>query len=339
MPGEVERVDPPDPVVASAPPNPPQSALRSIFIGPRGLRAGWKVLLFVLLFVAVTLLLRPLSRLHGKLNPKLPVPPVTAFLSEFPTTLAVLIATAIMANWIDRKPWDYFGMPVRHAFRSKFWIGAAIGLGALALQLETMHVCGWFDYGTIQLHGAAIVTNGLIWALMFLCVGITEEGTLRGYVQRVTTDGLSRLPGSWSFWTAALIFSVVFALGHTGNPGENKLGIVMVFIDGMLMCFSLWRTGDLWFAIGSHAAWDWGQTFLFGTPNSGFRGQHALMNPSFHGPTLLAGGTDGPEGSLLVLISELLIFVLVAIIYRRRKFPLITDDDPQPTAPHSAEVS
>ena len=53
--------------------------------------------------------------------------------------------------------------------------------------------------------------------------------------------------------------------------------------------------------------------------------QHALMNPTFHGPTLLAGGTDGPEGSVLVLLSESLIFVLVAIIYRKRKFPLITD--------------
>src|SRR5215469_748558 len=67
------------------------------------------------------------------------------------------------------------------------------------------------------------------------------------------------------------------------------------------------------------------QTFLFGTPNSGLHGQHALMNPSFHGPTLLAGGTDGPEGSVLVLLSEALIVVLIAIIYRRRRFPLITD--------------
>ena len=53
--------------------------------------------------------------------------------------------------------------------------------------------------------------------------------------------------------------------------------------------------------------------------------QHVLMNPAFHGPTLLAGGTDGPEGSVLVVLSEALIIVLVAIIYRQRKFPLITD--------------
>jgi len=44
-------------------------------------------------------------------------------------------------------------MPLRNAFRSSFWIGAAIGLGVLALQLEIMHLCRWFDYGTVQLNG------------------------------------------------------------------------------------------------------------------------------------------------------------------------------------------
>jgi uncharacterized protein len=204
-------------------------------------------------------------------------------------------------------------------------IGAASGIGLLALQLEVMNACGWFDYGTVQLHGSAIVEYGLIWVFMFLFVGINEEGTLRGYVQRVTTDGLSFLPGNWSFWASTMLFSILFAAAHLGNPGENKFGLVMVFIDGIVMCFSLWRTGDLWFAIGNHAAWDWGQTFLFGTPNSGLHGEHALMNPAFHGPALLAGATDGPEGSVLVLLSEALIAVLVSVIYRKRKFPLITD--------------
>ena len=131
-----------------------------------------------------------------------------------------------------------------------------------------------------------------------------------------------RMPGSWSFWTSAVLFSIIFAATHLFNPGENKFGIVMVFVDGMAMCFSLWRTGDLWFAIGNHAAWDWGETFVFGTRDSGLRGHHALLNPSFHGPATFSGGTDGREGSVLALLSGALIVVLIAIIYRARKFPL-----------------
>ena len=86
------------------------------------------------------------------------------------------------------------------------------------LQLEILHVCGWFDYGKVQLHAGEIVAYGLVWAVMFLCVGTNEEGTLRGYVQRVTTDGLSVLPGSWSFWASAVLFSMLFDPGHLSNP-------------------------------------------------------------------------------------------------------------------------
>lgn len=313
-----------------APPAPPQHNLfYRIFVGPRGVRAGWKVLLFFLIFAGVGFCFRPLIKMMGDVDTHAPLPPSIALLNEFLTMVDVLLSTWIMAKFIDRKPFGYFGMPLRNALRSTFWTGALVGLGALALQLELMHLGGWFDFGTVQLHGADIVTYGASWLAVFFCVGITEEGVLRGYVQRVTTDGLSRLPGGWSFWTSALIFSVMFGAGHLGNPGENKFGIVMVFADGLAMCFSLWRTGDLWFAIGNHAAWDWGETFLFGTPNSGFHGQHALMNPVFHGPTLLAGGTDGPEGSVLALLSEAIFIVSVAVIYRRRKFRLLRDEEKQ----------
>ena len=47
------------------------------------------------------------------------------------------------------------------------------------------------------------------------------------------------------------------------------------------------------------------------------------MNPI--SPTLLTGGTDGPEASVLVLLSEALFLLLIAIIYRGRRYPLICD--------------
>lgn len=309
----------------ASPPPPQRSLLYRIFVGPHGLRAGWKDAIFFLLFALVAFALHPLANMHGTLNPKLPMPARAALLDELTLVLAVLIATAIMAKRIDRKAWGYFGMPLRNALRSNFWIGAAIGLGALTLQLEIMHRAGWFDFGAIELHGMAVFKYGGIWALMFFFTGVTEEGLLRGYAQRVTSDGLSGLRGGWSFWVSALIFSLLFGAGHLGNPGENKFGIFMVFVDGMTMCFSLWCTGDLWFAIGNHAAWDWGQSFLFGTPDSGVFFQHSLMHSSFHGPLLMSGGTDGPEGSVLVLLSEAIFVALIAVIYRKRRFPLITD--------------
>jgi hypothetical protein len=65
-----------------------------------------------------------LAKLSGKINPKLPLPPGPMLFRQFLQGFAVLIATGIMAMFIDRKPWGYFGMPIRNAFRSSFWIGA-----------------------------------------------------------------------------------------------------------------------------------------------------------------------------------------------------------------------
>ena len=324
---EVQSLDA-QPLAPPAEP-PRRSLLYRAFVGPRGVRAGWKLVLFFLIFAGIAMALRPIIRLLPKVSADLPITPGRALLTEFLGMTAVLLATGVMAKLIDRRPWGYFGIPLQNGLRSTFWIGSAAGLGALALQLQLMHLAGWFDFGTLQLRGPEIVTYGAIWAVMFFFVGVTEEGLLRGYVQRVTTDGLSRLPGGWSFWASAVLFSLVFASGHLSNPGENKFGIVMVLIDGMVMCFSLWRTGDLWFAIGNHAAWDWGQTFLFGTANSGFHGANALMSSSFHGPLLLSGGTDGPEGSVLVLLSEALFIVVIAVVFRRRKYPLLRDSSQQ----------
>jgi membrane protease YdiL (CAAX protease family) len=325
----VDPILPAELTVPAPPPPPPEpSALRKVFLGPQGLRAGWKyaifmVVLFALIFLFSTLVVMVLGKpeRHQPLQLKL------QFAFEVFEAVAALLATGIMAKLIDKRKWGYFGLPLNRAFSSEFWTGAVLGFGALAFQLELMHLGGWFDFGTIVLHGSDVLRWGAFWGLFFLCTGFFEEGMLRGYPQRVLTNGMG-------FWPSALVLSTLFACLHLGNPGENKFGIFMVFVDGMTMCFSLWRTGSMWFAVGNHAAWDWAQTFFFGTPDSGMKPHGALFSPSFHGPALLSGGADGPEGSVLVLLSEVLIAVAIAIIYRHRKYPLLKDEAPvMETAP------
>lgn len=306
-------------------PAPPESP--KVFFGPHGLRAGWKYLLFaILMFLAMTIagigaaLVGGMPKEgHISLKFQLTYEPLCA--------LFVLLVTALLARLVDKKPFGYFGLPGGRAFRSEFWIGAAVGFGALLIQLCIMKAGGWFDFGPVVLHGASIVKWGAVWGVFFLCVGFFEEGLLRGYPQRVVANGLSFLGGIGSFWIAALLFSIMFAALHVKNAGETPFGIFMVFMDGMVMCFSLWRTGNMWFAVGNHAAWDWAQSYFFGTPDSGSKPVGALFSPTFHGPALLSGGNAGPEGSVLVLLSVGLIAAAVAVIYRNRKYPLLSDEE------------
>ena len=83
----------------------------------------------------------------------------------------------------------------------------------------------------------------------------------------------------------------------------------------MVFCFSLWRTGSLWWAIGFHTSWDWSQSFLYGVADSGTMVQHHLLATHPVGKPILSGGATGPEGSIfiiaiLALISLIILFTL-----------------------------
>ncbi|MDE3188493.1 MAG: CPBP family intramembrane metalloprotease [Acidobacteriota bacterium] len=122
---------------------------------------------------------------------------------------------------------------------------------------------------------------------------------------------------SSGFWQAAWVSSTLFGFVHTGNAGENWIGIFAAAAIGFVFCVSVWVTGSAWWAIGCHAAWDWAETFFFGTADSGTVATGHFLTTSPSGAALWSGSTDGPEGSLLVLPTILLLLVALIVLYRR----------------------
>jgi hypothetical protein len=150
---------------------------------------------------------------------------------------------------------------------------------------------------------------------------LLEEYLTRGYVQYTLTRGLAGLyqlvfktrhSKALGFWTSALILSILFGLGHGKNPGESPIGLLSAGLAGLVFCFSLWRTGSLWFAIGLHTSWDWGQSFLYGVADSGLMAQHHLFGTHPVGKPILSGGATGPEGSVFIL-AILAVFALIIV--------------------------
>ena len=121
------------------------------------------------------------------------------------------------------------------------------------------------------------------------------------------------------FWQAAWVTSTIFGFIHTGNNGENWIGIFAAAAIGFVFCVSIWVTGSAWWAIGCHAAWDWAETYFYGTADSGMPAQGHYLSTSPAGNVLWSGGADGPEGSLLVLGVILLLLVALLVIYGRSR--------------------
>jgi membrane protease YdiL (CAAX protease family) len=230
---------------------------------------------------------------------------------------AVMLVSAILPGFfmarVERRPFGDFGLPLRGAFGRNFWVGALWGIASLTVLMLVLRATGAFSFGSRDLHGARIVKFALYYAVFFLLTGFFEEFLLRGYSQWVLTKGMH-------FWPAAALLSVSFGAMHTGNAGEARIGLAAVVAIGFFFCLTLRRTGNLWWAVGFHMSWDWGESYLYSVPDSGTVLPGHLLNSSFHGPAWLTGGSVGPEGSYLVFVVLAALWVLFDRMYPEVKY-------------------
>jgi membrane protease YdiL (CAAX protease family) len=280
-----------------------------VFFGADGLRSGWRLLLFLLIAQIGGVFLFLVAIRPGFQHGLFSWSPLKLAVLEMWFFLPLLPAAAIMAR-IERRAMDAYGLPGRVAFGARFWEGALWGLGALTLLLAALRLTGSFYFGHLVLHGPDAWRWGAGWAIGFIALALFEEYSVRGYPLFALTTGMG-------FWPSAVLLSALFGLGHAFNQGETKIAVVGTVLVALFWSFSLLRTGSLWFAVGMHAAWNWGQSFVYGVPDSGHPAVGALMHPSISGLEWLSGGSAGPEGSVLALPLTLLLWVALAARFPR----------------------
>jgi membrane protease YdiL (CAAX protease family) len=266
-----------------------ESPLRDIFVGPDGLYAGTRWLIYLAMGGLVLLIEGVI--LHF-IRPHAGGPVWWGVVTEASMMLAAIVPGLAMAP-IEGRSFGDFGLPARGAFGRNFWVGALWGIVSLTVLMLVLRATGAFYFGSLDLHGGRIIKFALYYALFFLITGFFEEFLLRGYSQWVLSQGMN-------FWPAAALLSISFGAIHGANPGEAKTGLVAAGLIGFFFCLTLRRTGNLWWAVGFHMSWDWGESYLYSVPDSGALLPGHLLNSSFHGPEWLTGGSVGPEGSYLV---------------------------------------
>ncbi|MGB8131829.1 MAG: CPBP family intramembrane glutamic endopeptidase [Candidatus Angelobacter sp.] len=298
------------------------SKLSFIFYNDRGLRAGWRLLIYCgMIFVLVLgagVVAKRLSSGHAP----------SAHQSDFARTIfqaigelvlfLVLLSLAWVMSKIEHRKVGVYGLPLQKSIISNFIRGYFFwGFLPLAFLLCILRGLHAFYFGNFSPLNAQILGWGALWFLFFLLVGFFEEFSFRGYFLYTLADGIG-------FWPAAIIQAILFARVHMGNGGETRVGIIAAGIFALFAAATLWRTGNLWLAVGAHAGWDWGESFFFGVSDSGFQSPGHLLNPHLtQGPDWLTGGTVGPEGSVVTLVLWVLMTVLFLWLYRKRRAPAL----------------
>jgi membrane protease YdiL (CAAX protease family) len=282
----------------------------NLFWNEAGLRAGWRLLIYAALFfafliVSTFLLSTLLHPARGVLSSRF------QFLGELASLLSAFFAAWIMSR-IERRQMGVYGLPLRDAFGTEFWLGCAFGLCEILVLIGVIAAVGGYSFGSLAEHGTSIAKWALFWGAFFLVVGFFEEFLFRGYALYTVADGIG-------FWPAAILMSVSFGAVHLQNTGEGWIGVAGVVFVGVFWSFTLKRTGSLWFAIGMHAMFDFGETFLFSVPDSGMIFPGHLSNATLHGPSWLTGGTPGPEGSVIDFVILGVFFFVFDRMYPAKK--------------------
>jgi len=295
---------------------PTQGILSKIFLNDKGIRGGWRLLIYAALVaglgfgggIVLQQFIRPTRGVFSL---------GSSFAYEVFCFSVVFGAALIMAQIEGRSPGAY-GLPLSGAFGKLFWQGCLIGLVEISVLVGLIAVFGGYSFGDVALHGKELLRWGILWGVFFVFVGLFEEFTFRGYTQYTLAESIG-------FWPAAILLSCSFGAVHLGNPGEGWVGAAGVVMIGLIFAFVLRRTGNLWLVVGWHASFDFGETFLYSVPNSGIVFEGHLSNASLHGAKWLTGGTVGPEGSVFSFLTMgILAFAIHLLLPAKKTEPAQT---------------
>jgi uncharacterized protein len=283
--------------------------VKTIFVGPYGVRAGWRFIAYVIVLVGLVFAFQalPVPAMVRALYAGPGLSGAALLISEIFEALAVLGATGVMAT-LERKRIDAYGLPVRLAFRGRFWEGAAIGVLSAGAVAVAMIASGAIIVHGFALNGADAVSKGFVWFLAVLLAGINEEYMFRGYPLQALARGMG-------FWPAAVLLSLLFGAAHLTKPDENAIDITNIVLLGLLLCLTLQRTGSLWLAAGFHTSFNFMQFFVIGTRNGGAQPLGHLLAATFPGPAWANGGPLGTEASYFMLPVIALVVIYISLRY------------------------
>jgi uncharacterized protein len=310
----------------------------TLFINPeeRRLRAGWRLLIQGIIFVALVLLFQVISGIVASVamaaaGEDLTDPaviqalannPYLRVLSSIGSVIAIFVSFLIAARWLDRRPITDFGFHLNANWWADFGFGLVLGALLMAFIFAVELAAGWITItGTLQGSPQMSFWPAVIsWLIVFICVGIYEEMLSRGYHLRNLAEGLNLGPirPKVALLLAYLISSSIFGVLHASNPNATLMSTVNLIVAGLFLGWGYLLTGELAIPIALHITWNFFQGNVFGFPVSGMETPATFVAIQQGGPDLWTGGAFGPEAGLIGLVAIALGFLLTWLWVRLR---------------------
>lgn len=230
------------------------------------------------------------------------------FLINAMGAVSILAATWVMTRFVDKRHFLSVGFDWKNAFGDlsrgltigALWLGSSVGL-LLIMGFATAQAPVGFSSQLALIAAASVLLNVL-----------TQQLLVVGYIfQTVRAKG--------GFALALFVSSFLFSVLHIGAFEGALIPPFNVFAAGAVFCFAYGITGNLWFPIAIHFAWNVLLGPLLGLTISG-TGRLGLGWRFFEieGPDLITGGAFGLEGGLVVTLTTTTLVMILFFVYRRR---------------------
>ncbi len=223
------------------------------------------------------------------------------------TLYAVTDTVLLLCSWLflfslDRRDFRTLGLWSYAGWIREFVLGAAMGAGLVGVVAGTLVAGGWVRYLGLAANALAAWPEAFGFAPFLLLPAAAEELIARGYI-------FQRLLESWGRLAPLVLLSVLFGLGHLGNPSATPLSTANTVLAGVLLAVAYLKTRALWMPLGLHWAWNAFMGPVLSLPVSGLRAGPPLFQVQIGGPAWLSGGTYGPEGSAILTVACLALTV------------------------------
>ncbi|HEV3303784.1 MAG TPA: type II CAAX endopeptidase family protein [Planctomycetaceae bacterium] len=287
----------------------------------RRIRAGWRIVVQLILFILVQIALGILGALLGKTTVS-----TVAVIALYPVLGAGMIW--LVARYIDRRRVADYGFRLNSGWWTNFSFGVVLGAALMTGIFLTERWECWISVTPVSTteSGLAVGPAVLLSLLFYLTVAWMEEFTSRGYQLRNLSEGIV---GRWLGPRAAIgvslvVTSGVFGVLHVLNPNATTVSSLNIMLAGILLALPYVLTGELAISIGLHLGWNFFQGTVYGFPVSGSQPSRRLLILEQSGPDLWTGGAFGPEGGLVGIVATLVGCVLVLgwVQFRYRRLTL-----------------
>ncbi|WP_302082740.1 CPBP family intramembrane glutamic endopeptidase [Salinibaculum rarum] len=256
-------------------------------------------------------------------------------LSQVATFSLIIVGLVALAWFIDRRRLRDMGLSLDRQWGRDLLVGLGVGVVMVAVAVALLVGSGLASVGStyavenpdFSFAAGSTATGVLSGFLFFAAFATLEEVIVRGYLLVNIAEGIRQVSSTdrRAVAGAIAITAALFGLLHAANPGGTALSLVNITIAGLFFGVAYAATDRLAFPIGAHIGWNFAVGSLFGLPVSGLRTDSALLAVEPDGPTLLTGGSFGPEGGVVMLVG-LLAGIAVFVWWVRQQYGTLAVD-------------